>query len=117
MRTLVRLTNFLKPYWKWVLLAYICLLLSSAASIGIPELIKRAIDMGIAINPDTGRTMAMISPYPHVRLIDWGDAGGHLAWIESIDVPPAGSTERVCYLVLCNDLKKARHYACLKKYP
>jgi GNAT superfamily N-acetyltransferase len=71
---------------------------------------------GIVVNPDTDRTMAMISPYPQVRLMDWGDAGGHLAWIGSVDVPPLGSIERVCYLALCSTLEHAKRYAWLRQY-
>jgi ribosomal protein S18 acetylase RimI-like enzyme len=65
---------------------------------------------GIVVNPDTGRTMALVSAYPQVRLIDWGDAGGHLAWMSVVDVPPLGTAERVCYLVLCSDPVQAKRY-------
>ena len=45
---------FLMKYWKWVVLAYVFLFLTSAAGLGIPELIKRAIDTGIGYDPQTG---------------------------------------------------------------
>jgi len=54
MRVIVRLLGFLKKYWHWVLLAYVCLFASTAFSLGIPELIKRAIDTGISIDFQTG---------------------------------------------------------------
>jgi len=54
MRILIRLTSFLKKYWQWVLFAYVCLFASTAFSLGIPELIKRAIDTGISIDFQTG---------------------------------------------------------------
>ena len=51
---MLRLLVFLKKYWKWVVLAYIFLFLTSAAGLVIPELIKRAIDTGIGYDPQTG---------------------------------------------------------------
>ena len=54
MRTVVRLFGFLKKYWLWVVLTYVCLLVSTGFSLGIPELIKRAIDQGISLDLQTG---------------------------------------------------------------
>jgi len=48
MRILIRLLGFLKQYWRRVLFAYICLFASIAFALGVPELIKRAIDTGIS---------------------------------------------------------------------
>ena len=55
MRILFRLLTFLKSYWKWVILAVTCLLLGTAFSIGSPELLKRAIDTGIAFDFENGK--------------------------------------------------------------
>ena len=54
MRILIRLLGFLKKYRKQMFFAYVCLLLASAFAIGVPELVKRAIDTGIAIDLQTG---------------------------------------------------------------
>ncbi len=54
MRVLIRLLGLVRKYWKWILLAYICLIMTSVFALGIPELVKRAIDTGIAINLQTG---------------------------------------------------------------
>ena len=36
-------------------------------------------------NPQTARTAVLVSPYPYVKLIDWGDAGGHMGWFTGVD--------------------------------
>lgn len=71
---------------------------------------------GMAVNPDTGRTIIAISPYPRVLLIDWGAAGGHLAWMDTLNVPSLGTVERVCYLVLCDNPDQAKRYIPLSAY-
>ena len=71
---------------------------------------------GAVVNPETGRCAILISPYPHVRLMDWGAAGGHLGWLSGVDIPPSGSVKRECYLVLCRDYAEAQRYTCLRKY-
>ena len=53
MRIVIRLTGLLRKYWKWVAFAYLCLAISTALSLGVPELIKRAIDTGISIDFQT----------------------------------------------------------------
>ena len=53
MRVLIRLLGFLKKHWEWALLAYVCLIASTAFSLGIPELVKRAIDTGINVDLTT----------------------------------------------------------------
>ncbi len=53
MRVLIRLLKFLKNHWGWALLACICLVAATALSLGIPELVKRAIDTGINIDVTT----------------------------------------------------------------
>jgi ABC-type multidrug transport system fused ATPase/permease subunit len=53
MRILIRLLGFLKKYWKRVTLAYVCLFLSVGFSLGMPELVKQAIDRGIGFDPQT----------------------------------------------------------------
>ena len=55
MRTLLRLFGLVRKYWKWVVVAYICLVMATIFSLGIPELIKRAIDVGVSINFQTGQ--------------------------------------------------------------
>ena len=55
MRTVLRLIRFLKKYWYWVILAYVCLIAATVFSLGIPELIKRAIDQGISLDLQTGQ--------------------------------------------------------------
>jgi hypothetical protein len=69
---------------------------------------------GLVTNAETGRTAVMVSPYPTVRLIDWGDVGGHLAFFDEIQVPASGVAERVCYLALCGDMAEAKRYAALQ---
>jgi hypothetical protein len=71
---------------------------------------------GLNTNAQTGRTAALISPYPRVFLIDWGDMGGHLGFLDHIEVPATGVAERTCYIALCADLETARRYTCLEKY-
>ncbi|MBL7200209.1 MAG: GNAT family N-acetyltransferase [Anaerolineae bacterium] len=58
----------------------------------------------------------VISPHPAARLLDWGDAGGHLGWTSRVDVGPSAVTEHVCYLGVCSDLSEARRYTWLKHY-
>ncbi len=54
MRILIRLLGFLKPYWKRMVLANVCLLLATAFALGVPELIKWAIDVGVTGQAETG---------------------------------------------------------------
>ncbi|HEY32978.1 MAG TPA: ABC transporter ATP-binding protein [Dehalococcoidia bacterium] len=53
MRIIIRLLGFLNKYWKRVTLAYVCLFLSVGFSLGMPELVKQAIDRGIGYDPLT----------------------------------------------------------------
>ena len=53
MRIIIRLLGFLKKYWKRVTLAYVCLFLSVGFSLGMPELVKQAIDTGIGFDSQT----------------------------------------------------------------
>jgi hypothetical protein len=71
---------------------------------------------GTLYNPQTSRTAAMVSPYPHVRMIDWGAVGGHLGWFASIDFEPVSTTTRACYVVLCETFDQAQTYKWLKQY-
>ena len=76
---------------------------------------------GSLTNPQTGRTAILVSPYPEVKLIDWGSVGGHLGCFGSVDVMPALTgqskpTERTCYVALCNSWDQAHIYTCLSKY-
>jgi len=54
MLIILRLLRFLRSYWKWVVLAYVCLIASTGFSLYVPELIKQAIDDGIRLNLQTG---------------------------------------------------------------
>jgi hypothetical protein len=67
-------------------------------------------------NNETGRTAVLVSPYPNVRAMDWGDPGGHLGCWSHADVLPGSTTERVCYVALCDNPDHARRYAWLKDY-
>jgi hypothetical protein len=71
---------------------------------------------GLNSNAQSGRTAVLVSPYPLVRLMDWGDAGGHLGFRGHIEVPASGVAERTCYIALCPDLEAARRYTCLEEY-
>jgi hypothetical protein len=76
---------------------------------------------GALTHPETERTAMMVSRYPDVKLIDWGDVGGHLGCFGSVDVMPtytsrAQPTERTCYIALCNSWEQAHVYTCLDKY-
>ena len=71
---------------------------------------------GTVVNPDSGRTLALVSPFPLVRLIDWGSTGGHLSWMDEPLAPPEGVVERVCYMVLCDSPDQAKVYESLKEY-
>ena len=44
MRTLVRLAVFAQKYWMWLLLAFICLLSTTAFSLAVPWIIREAVD-------------------------------------------------------------------------
>ncbi|MBN1579922.1 MAG: GNAT family N-acetyltransferase [Anaerolineae bacterium] len=67
-------------------------------------------------NNTTGRTAILVSPYPDVCAMDWGDPGGHLGCWSHVDVLPESTTERVCYVALCNELEQAKRYTWLKDY-
>jgi RimJ/RimL family protein N-acetyltransferase len=71
---------------------------------------------GLVTNAETGRTAVLVSPYPIVRLIDWGDVGGHLGLIGRMSIPASGVAERVGYLALCASMDAAKRYAALKDY-
>jgi ATP-binding cassette subfamily B protein len=53
-RILVRILSFLLLHWQWLLGGFVCLVLFSALGILGPELMKRAIDDGIAYDYVTG---------------------------------------------------------------
>lgn len=44
MRTLLRLMVFARKYWAWLLLAFICLLATTAFSLAVPWILREAID-------------------------------------------------------------------------
>jgi hypothetical protein len=76
----------------------------------------RARHWGTVTNPDTDRTAILVSPYPDVCLMDWGDVSGHLGCWSYVDVLPESTIERVCYIALCESLAQAKRYACLRTY-
>ncbi len=43
-----RLLGYLTPYWPYVLLSYVCMLLGTALKLYVPQIIKDAIDTGLA---------------------------------------------------------------------
>ena len=51
---LVRLLSFARPYWRIVLLAWVCVLGNAAFTLALPLLLAAAIDTGLG--PDGGRT-------------------------------------------------------------
>ena len=61
MRIVIRLLGFLNKYRKRVTLAYVCLFLSVGFSLGMPELVKQAIDRGVGYDPLTGTTSGATS--------------------------------------------------------
>ncbi len=71
---------------------------------------------GLAVNGETGRTAILVSPYPSVRLVDWGDVGGHLGFFGGMQVEPSDTAERVCYLALCASPEEAKRYIPLQDY-
>jgi hypothetical protein len=76
---------------------------------------------GALTHPGTERTAMLISPHPDVKLIDWGDVGGHLGCSRSIDVMPLSTSKtqpakRTCYVALCESWNQAQAYTCLSKY-
>ncbi|MDD5037875.1 MAG: ABC transporter ATP-binding protein, partial [Dehalococcoidales bacterium] len=44
MRTILRLMGFARKYWLWLFLAFICLLITTAFSLAIPQVLREAID-------------------------------------------------------------------------
>jgi len=48
MRILLRLIGFLKKYWRWVIVTYVCLLAGVGFQVAVPQLIGQVIDVAIA---------------------------------------------------------------------
>ena len=48
MATVVKLSKFLKPYWKWAVLAPLLMTLEVAMDLMQPRMIQRIVDVGIA---------------------------------------------------------------------
>lgn len=71
---------------------------------------------GMVTNAESGCSALLVSPYPWVRLVDWGDVGGHLGFFGGMNVSPMDMAERVCYVVLCDSVEKAQRYTWLKDY-
>ncbi|MBN1934718.1 MAG: GNAT family N-acetyltransferase [Anaerolineae bacterium] len=71
---------------------------------------------GLAVNGETGRTAILVSPYPDVFLVDWGNVGGHLGFLGRMEVEPSGTAERVCYIALCASPEEAKRYIPLQDY-
>jgi ATP-binding cassette, subfamily B, multidrug efflux pump len=54
----LRLLTYFKKYWPAVLVAYVCLLLTTAVDLVIPEMIRRVIDCGIRVGPGSATAAA-----------------------------------------------------------
>jgi ABC-type multidrug transport system fused ATPase/permease subunit len=48
MRATRKVAIFLKPYWRWAILAPLCMVLEAAMDLMQPRLIQRIVDQGIA---------------------------------------------------------------------
>jgi ABC-type multidrug transport system fused ATPase/permease subunit len=46
-RILLRCMNYLRPYWPFVLASYLLLLLTNGIALGIPQVIRSVVDLGI----------------------------------------------------------------------
>ena len=77
MESVNRLTRFLKPYWQWMVLAPLLMVLEVAMDLMQPQLIERIVDVGIA-NLDLGmvlRTGALMIGLALVGLVGGGVNG------------------------------------------
>lgn len=69
---------------------------------------------GAAANPDTGRTVALISSRREIRLDEWGPAGGHMGLNSEQVVPADGMSEMIAYVAVTDDREDIRWLAALK---
>jgi ABC-type multidrug transport system fused ATPase/permease subunit len=53
MRIIVRLFGLLKKYWKWLAVTYFFLLLTTATSLAVPQIIKMAMDKALHLDTQT----------------------------------------------------------------
>ena len=53
MRIVSRLIGLTRRYWKWLVLAFTCLVLAAAASLIVPQIIANALDDALHIDPIT----------------------------------------------------------------
>ncbi|MDP2920132.1 MAG: ABC transporter ATP-binding protein [Dehalococcoidia bacterium] len=67
MRIIWRLFGLLKSYWKWVVLSYFLLILSTGFQLLVPDFLRRAIDFGVPRDPVTRQFTVQTS-----LLIYWG---------------------------------------------
>ena len=68
-----------------------------------------------ARNPESGRTLAMISPTPYVHTANWGADGASLTLWTNPQVPASGHLELTAYLVLAATAAEMEVYAALKE--
>ncbi len=61
MRILLRLFGLLKKYWGWSVLSLVFLIVSTGFSLTVPQLLRRAIDMGFPIDKATGKVTVVES--------------------------------------------------------
>src|SRR5438552_3877855 len=54
----LRLLSFLRPYWRRVLVATICVVASGASILAVPQLIRWGIDYGLNIQQVDGKPVA-----------------------------------------------------------
>ncbi|GAB4146836.1 MAG: hypothetical protein Fur0021_05200 [Candidatus Promineifilaceae bacterium] len=55
-RVIVRLLAYLRPYWRRMAAAFLCMLLASALTLSTPYLVKVAIDQYITVGDAAGLT-------------------------------------------------------------
>jgi hypothetical protein len=65
-----------------------------------------------AENPDTGRTIMLVSASGRRRTcwLDWGDYGGHFYTEDEMQLPPHSQQTLAAYLVLANSMDEAQRY-------
>ncbi len=60
----LRLFSYFKKYWPAVVVAYVCLMLTTAIDLMIPQLIRRVIDCGMRVGPSSGSATASCPALP-----------------------------------------------------
>ena len=67
------------------------------------------------VNPDTGRTAAVISAsgLKRTHWLDWGEDGGHVMVEDDVKIPPYSQHKLTAYIALTDSVTKAKQYATL----